>query len=251
MKKYVPQAIVIGFVILALVRFGVRHGFQFGPTNGEVIEQYQSQFEPLHSTLADVVTRIDELTPVEETKLDLTLDTKPILIVGDAERTNTSMISLSYLKTYQTPDVTGSGDLTAGDYGHQRFSIDGDDFQHTIAWMGDENPLVSSALKRDGSDMEKMLQKTLSLEYLIVGRNGEMKPSMYDEHGRPTEDLPCEVFLVSLKTGEIVGQAPLLLPAAARPGGSMGPGEIVKEVIRQIGEAWDQGAVIKWQEPAP
>ncbi|MEQ8855106.1 hypothetical protein [Gimesia sp.] len=251
MKKYAPLALIVGFLILALVRFGVRHGFQFGPTNGEVIQKYHSEFEPLHSTLSAVVTRIDELNPVEETKLDLTLDPKPILIVGDAERTNTSMISLSYLKTYQSPDVTGSSDLTAEDYGHQRFSIDGDDFQHTIAWTGDENPMVSSALENDGSDMDKMLQKTLSLEYLIVGRNGEMKPSMYDEHGRPTEDLPCEVFLVSLKTGEIVGQAPLLLPAAARPGGSMGPGEIVNEVVRQIGEAWNQGAIIKWREPEP
>ena len=81
MKKYAPLALVVGFLILALVRFGVRHGFQFGPTNGEVIEQYQSQFEPLHSTLAAVVTRIDGLPPVEETKLALMLDPKPTLIV--------------------------------------------------------------------------------------------------------------------------------------------------------------------------
>ncbi|HBL46204.1 hypothetical protein [Gimesia sp.] len=245
MKKYAPQALIVGFMLLALVRYGVRTGFQFGPTNGEVIQQYQSQFESLHSTLEDVISRIDGLTPVEDTKLDLTLDPKPILIVGDAELTNTSMISLSYLKTYQTPDLIGSSDLTAGDYEHQRFSIDGDDFQHTIAWMGDDNPMVSSALESDGSDMEKMLQKTLSLKYLIVGRSREMKPSIYDEHGRPTEDIPCDVFLVRLKTGKIVGQAPLLLPAAARPGGSMGPGEIVNEVIRQIGEVWGNGAVIK------
>lgn len=251
MKKYVPQAIVIGFVILALVRFGVRHGFQFGPTNGEVIEQYQSQFEPLHSTLAAVVTRIDGLPPVEDTKLDFTLNPKPTLIAGDATHSNTSLISLSYLKTYQSSDLSGSSELTAGDYERQHFSIEGDDFQYTIAWMGDENPLVPSAMKRDGSDMEKQLKKTLSLEYLIVGRNGEMKPSIYDEHGRPTEDLPCEVFLVSLVTGEILGQAPLLLPPAARPGGGMGPREIDQEVVRQIGEAWDKGAVIKWQEPAP
>ena len=152
------------------------------------------------------------------------------------------MISLSYLKTYQTPDLNGSSGV---DYERQRFSISGDDFQHTIVWMGDENPMISSALESDGSDMEKMLQKTLSLEYLIVGRSREVKPSIYDENGRPTEDLPCEVFLVSLKTGEIVGQAPLLLPAAARPGGSMGPGEIVDEVIRQISVAWNNGAVIE------
>lgn len=245
MKKYAPKAIVIGFVILALVRFGVRHGFQFGPTNGDVIEQYQSQFEPLHSTLADVVARIDELPPVEDTKLDLTLNPKPTLIAGDATHSNTALISLSYLKTYQSSDLSGSSQLTAGDYERQRFSVEGDDFQHTIAWMGDENPLVSSAMKRDGAEMEKQLKKTLSLKYLIVGRNGEMKPSIYDEHGRPTEAIPCEVFLVSLNTGEIVGQAPLLLPPAARPGGSMGPADIDNEVIRQIGEAWSKGAVIK------
>ncbi|WP_278465691.1 hypothetical protein [Gimesia maris] len=249
MKKYAPQALVVGFMLLALVRYGVWTGFQFGPTNGEVIQQYQSQFEPLHSTLEDAVTRIDGLTPVENTKLDLTLDPKPILIVGDAERSNTSMISLSYLETYQTPDLTGSSGLTAEDYEQQRFSIYGDDFEHTIVWMGDANPMASSALENDGSDMEKMLQQTLSLEYLIVGRSREVKPSIYDETGHPTEDLPCDVFLVSLKTGEIVGQAPLLLPAAARPGGSMGPDEIVNEVIRQISGAWNNGAVIECRVP--
>lgn len=251
MKKYAPQALVVGFLLLALVRYGVRHGFQFGPTNGDVIQQYQSQFEPLHSTLEDVVSRIDGLAPVEDTKLDLTLDPKPILIVGDAQRSNTSMISLSYLETYQTPDLSGSSRLTAEDYEHQRFSISGDDFEHTIAWMGDANPMAPSALERDGSDMEKMLQQTLSLEYLIVGRSRKAKPSIYDENGRPTEDLPCDVFLVSLKTGEIVGQAPLLLPAAARPGGSLGPGEIVDEVIRQISGAWNKGAVIERRVPVP
>ncbi|WP_417386448.1 hypothetical protein [Gimesia sp.] len=245
MKKYAPQALVIGFMLLALVRYGVRHGFQFGPTNGDVIQKYQSQYEPLHSTLEDVVTRINGLATVEETKIDLTLNPKPILIVGDAERSNTSMISLSYLETYQTPDLSGSSRLTANDYERQRFSVSGDEFQYTIAWMGDANPLIPSALKNNGFDMEKKLQQTLSLEYLIIGRSQEAKPSIYDENGRPTEDLPSEVFLVKLKTGEIVGQAPLLLPAAARPGGGMGPGEIVDEVIRQISVAWNNGAVIE------
>ena len=122
-------------VIVALLvgRVYLRGGFQWGPTNIEVIEAYQPKFASLHANLSDVADRVAAQPPVERVEISGELLPRPVLQFDHPAAANTSMIALLMLQTYQQRSLSSGRELTPEDKERLRFSMsEFDDFSSAV-----------------------------------------------------------------------------------------------------------------------
>lgn len=188
-------------VVLGLARFYLRGGFDFGPSNIEVIESYQARYAPLREKIEKHAEQLQAHPPVEEFVLVSQPSNAVVIDADDADATNAALLPISaFADLGEQQDHRGDDRLV--------FTISDDPLwlDSCLAWTSDDNPLAHSVRDKNGSDMERRLARGLEVRYLLLGRIHWDRFESEESNGNA---LHGDVFLVDLESDEILAKIPV------------------------------------------
>lgn len=158
----------------------------FGPTRRETLSQYRDRYDRMRETFKEIHAKLPPPGALKDDKIRRDLDPSPRFQAKSKLPPNTEVVSAAQLLDQsERPafDLLVSEALT-----------------RCLAWTGDKNPMVSSALDESDSNFANELKKALNIRWLAVYRPVGRASS----YGGSTSADDLELFVFDLQSKEQV-----------------------------------------------
>lgn len=160
----------------------------FGPTRGELLNQYKSRFDPLREMFKAFHAQLPAAGSLKEEKIRRDLNPAPEYQKNSKTPPNTEIINAWQL-------------LDQSERGHFDLLLS-DDLARALLWTSDKNPMVSSSMDESDSNFALELEKALKIRWLAVYRPVGGGSS----YGSSTSANGLEIFVFDLQSKELVAQ---------------------------------------------